>query len=239
MTPLDSIPAFRTLSPDSLAALARASRAVRYGAGALVRPQGTPARAVLLLLSGTVAAEHATAEGQLVWPERWTGPSIVDKPAVLDGGAWPSGLVAVTPCAGRLLPAERFLRLLEEERSVRGHVLAHLARTVLAGRRRLAQAVTLPAVARVAAFLGAHDPAAPDAAGAPPPDTAGVVVVPVTAGVVAWRGTQEHLGRVLGLSRVTVNRALGQLARRGAVELTPRGIVVTDRRRLHSAAADG
>jgi CRP-like cAMP-binding protein len=222
MTPLDSIPAFRTLSPDSLAAVARASRAVRYGAGALVRRQGTPARAVLLLLSGTVAAEHATAEGQLVWPERWIGPSIVDKPAVLDGGAWPSGLVAVTPCAGRLLPAERFLRLLEEERSVRGHVLAHLARTVLAGRRRLAQAVTLPAVARVAAFLSAHDPATPDA-----------------AGVIAWRGTQEHLGRVLGLSRVTVNRALGQLARRGAVELTPRGIVVTDRRRLHSAAADG
>lgn len=216
MTSLGTIPAFRALPPESLAAVSHASRSVRYGAGALIRPQGTPAHAVLLLLSGTVAVEHATADGTLVWPERWTGPSIVDKPAVLDGGAWPSGLVAVTPCTGRLLPAERFLRLLEDERSVRGHVLAHLAHTVLAGRRRLAQAVTLPAVARVAAWLGAQDPTDP----------------------VAWRGTQEHLGRVLGLSRVTVNRALGHLARRGAVHTMPRGVVVIDRHRLHSAAGD-
>lgn len=216
MTSLGTIPAFRALSPGSLAEVTRSSRSVRYGAGAVVRPQGTPARGVLLLLSGTVAAEHATVGGTLVWPERWTGPSIVDKPAVLDGGAWPSGLVAVTPCTGRLLTVDRFLRLLEEERSVRGHVLAHLAHAALAGRRRLAQAVTLPAVARVAAWLGAQDP----------------------ADRVAWRGTQEHLGRVLGLSRVTVNRALGQLARRGAVELTPQGVVVIDRRRLPLATDD-
>lgn len=124
MTSLGTIPALRALPPVSLAALTRGSRTVRYGAGALIRPQGDRAQGVLLLLSGTVAAEHATADGTRVWPDRWTGPSMVDKPAVLDGGAWPSGLVAVTLCTGRLLPGHRFLRLLDEERSVRGHVLA-------------------------------------------------------------------------------------------------------------------
>lgn len=77
--------------------------------------------------------------------------------------------------------------------------------------------MTLPAVAQVAAWLGAQDP----------------------ADRVAWRGTQEQLGRALGLSRVTVNRALGRLAGLGAIERTPRGVVVIDRGRLDSAAAGG
>ena len=208
MTSLAAIPALRALPPASLAAVGRASRTVRYGAGSFIRAPGTPADGVLLLLAGTVAAEHATVDGTPVWPDRWTGPSIVDKPAALDGGAWPSGLVAVTACTGRLLPRNRFLRLLEEESSVRRHVLAHLARDVLVGRRQLAQAVTLPAAARVAAWLANQ------------------------ADPVAWRGTQEQLGRVLGLSRVTVNRALSRLARAGAITLSPHGIVVIDRRRL-------
>nr|WP_230417251.1 helix-turn-helix domain-containing protein [Micromonospora tarapacensis] len=74
----------------------------------------------------------------------------------------------------------------------------------------LAQAVTLPAVAQVAAWLNAQDP----------------------SDRVAWRGSQEQLARMLGLSRVTVNRALARLTGVGAVRLTGQGIVVTDRRQL-------
>jgi len=54
---------------------------------------------------------------------------------------------------------------------------------------------------------------------------------------VAWRGSQEQPARLLGLSRVTVNRALARLARAGAVELTARGVVISDQRRLDACAA--
>ncbi|MEU8301174.1 Crp/Fnr family transcriptional regulator [Micromonospora sp. NPDC048909] len=216
MTSLDLIPALRALSPVELEAVARDSRAVRFGAGALIRPAGEQVSAVVLLLSGTVVATHAAPTGGEVWPDQWTGPAIVDKSAVLDGGRPSTGLVAITGVTARLLPRIRFLRLLDDEQSVRRHVLGQLARDAMASRRRLAQAVTLPAVARVAAWLNAQDP----------------------ADRVAWRGSQEQLARMLGLSRVTINRALARLTAAGAVRLTEQGIVIDDRGRLDFLSND-
>lgn len=210
MSSLAAIPAFRALPPAVLAALADDSRPMRLSADAVIRHPGDSPQAVVLLLSGTVVASYTGPTGAEVWPERWEGPAIVDKAPVLEGGRPLTGLVAKTESYARLLPRARFLRLLEEEKSVRRHVLNRLARDVLAVRQRLAQAVTLPAVSQVAAWLSAHD----------------------CAHTVAWRGSQEDLARVLGLSRVTVNRALARLARAGALRLTPYGIVVDDGQRL-------
>jgi CRP-like cAMP-binding protein len=150
-----------------------------------------------------------------VWTHQWTGPAIADKPATLDTGTPSTGLVAVTAVSARLLSRSGFLQLLDEQASVRSHVLGQLAGDVMAGRRRLAGAVTLPAVAQVAAWLYAREP----------------------AGRTVWRGSQEELARVLGLSRVTVNRALGRLAGAGVVAVTRHGVVVQDRERLAEYAA--
>jgi CRP/FNR family cyclic AMP-dependent transcriptional regulator len=214
MSSLASIPALRGLAPGALEALAGQTFPARFTAGAVLRPAGTVARSVVLLLSGTVVATHGSSTGAQMWPERWIAPAIVDKPAVLDGRPAATGLLATTAVSVRLLPRTGFLRLLEEQESVRRHVLAQLARDAMTGRRRLAQAVTLPAVAQVAAWLSEQNPDQP----------------------VAWRGSQEHLARVLGLSRVTVNRALALLTRAGAVELTTHGIVIADRARLAAFA---
>jgi CRP/FNR family cyclic AMP-dependent transcriptional regulator len=212
MTSLGAIPALRALPAAVLAATADQARAVRFPAGAVIRPAGQPAPGVVLMLSGTVVAAHPMAAGGEVWSERWVGPRILDKPAVLGGGVPSSGLVAVTAVTARLLPADRFIGLLQEHPSVRAHVLGHLAREVTAARDRLAEAVALPASARIAAWLHAQN----------------------TGDGVAWHGSQEHLARLLGLSRVTVNRALARLSRDGAIRRTSRGIVIADRARLES-----
>jgi CRP/FNR family transcriptional regulator, cyclic AMP receptor protein len=216
MSSLASIPALRAVTPAALRTLAGQARAASFGPGAVLRPAGEVARGVVLLLSGTVVATHVGSSGVEVWPERWVGPAIVDKPAVLGGGPPSTGLMAMSAISVQLLPRGAFLRLLEQEQSVRQHVLGQLARDAMAGRRRLAQAVTLPAVARVAVWLTEQ-----------------------SAGQrVAWRGSQEQLAHVLGLSRVTVNRALARLAEAGAVRLTTRGIVIADRTHL-DAFLDG
>jgi CRP/FNR family transcriptional regulator, cyclic AMP receptor protein len=214
MASLDSVPALESLPQGTLDAVTRDSRAVRLRPGTVIRPAGERAHSVVLLLSGTVAASHTASSGSEVWLDRWEGPSIADKAVVLDGRTPSTRLVAVTIVTGRLLPRARFLRLLEEEPTVRERVLARLAREVIDTRQRLAEAATLPAVARVAAWLGAQDPARP----------------------VAWRASQEQLARVLGLSRVTINRALARLAKAGAVELTSQGVAVVDRQRLATAS---
>ncbi|GIE74683.1 hypothetical protein Aph02nite_06330 [Actinoplanes philippinensis] len=209
MTSLSAVPALRDLPPDRLADLDRRSRATRFAAGDLLRPAGTCASDVVFLLSGTVVATHDSAGGAEVWPARWTGPAIADKPAVLSGEPSPTGLRATTVSTTRLLPAADFRCLLHDEPAVRDHVLAALARDAVAGRRDLVHSVTLPAVARVAARLLDEDPRR-----------------------TAWPGSQDELARALGLSRVTVNRALNRLSRAAAVRLTPGGVVVADRSRL-------
>ena len=212
MGSLASIPALRALAPTALAALAGRTRAARFAAGAVLRPAGEPARHVVFLLSGMVAATYGRPDGAEMWPERWIGPTIVDKPAVLDGRPCSTGLMAISTVSVRLLPRAGFLRLLEREPSVREHVLAQLARDAMTGRRRLVQAVTSPAVARIAVWLNEQD----------------------RDQHVAWSGSQDQLARFLGLSRVTVNRALARLAQAGAIRLTTRGIVIADRARLHA-----
>ncbi|PZF96022.1 hypothetical protein C1I99_17575 [Micromonospora deserti] len=175
----------------------------------MVRPAGAAPEAVLLLLTGTIVAAYAGPSGGQLWPARWDGPGIVDKPAILGGPAPSGALLALTPCAGLLLSQHRFLRLLDEHEPVRRHVTGRLAVDALALRERLAEAATLPAVARVARWM-------------------------LAAG--AWHGSQEDLARALGLSRVTVNRALGALARAAAVRLTSSGVRVADRSRLAAHA---
>lgn len=214
MTSLSSIPALRMLPQAVLEATTVQARPVRYPAGAVIRPAGQRASGVVLLLSGTVVAAHPTPIGTEVWSDRWTGPRILDKPAVLADDMPSYGLMALTTATARLLPAEGFSSLLENHPSVRAHVLGHLARDITAVRERLVQAVALSATSQVAAWLSAQDPTSE----------------------VVWRGPQEHLARLLGLSRVTVNRALVRLTREGAIRLTSHGIVIADRHRLAALA---
>lgn len=216
MSSLRSIPAFGGLDAGVLAAVARDSRPVCFDAGAVLRRAGQSADAVVLLLAGTVVASFLARSGAQMWPARWTGPAIVDKPAVLTGRAGSTSLVAATAGEARLLPRPRFLQLLADQPSVGRHVLGHLADDVLEQRRLLVAALTLPASGRVAGWL-----------------LATAVADPV-ADPIAWRGSQQQLGHLLGLSRVTVNRALRTLTRAGAVQQTPRGIRVLDRTLLAS-----
>ncbi len=89
MTSLAAIPAFAHLSRATQAALAGHTVGVRYRADAVVRPAGVPVDAALLLLRGTVVAAYRAPGGGQLWPVRWSGPAIVDKPTPL-GGPSPS-----------------------------------------------------------------------------------------------------------------------------------------------------
>jgi CRP/FNR family transcriptional regulator len=95
------------------------------------------------------------------------------------------------------------------------HVLRYLAHQVGQGRAALAARATGSALTRLAHWLlTASGP------GARP-------TVRLPAG-------QQGLAEELGLSRVTVNRALQQLARAGAVGLRPGAIIVLDPAELAS-----
>jgi CRP/FNR family transcriptional regulator len=126
----------------------------------------------------------------------------VDKAAVLDGGGHTATWVTTARSALRFVPAAEFLALVDVP-AVRAHVFARLAGQLRARQEDLVLTSFADAPTRVAAWL-----------------------VRAAAPRVLLPGAQQGLAEALGLTRVSVNRALGTLAREGLVAVEPGAVVV-------------
>lgn len=201
-------PFLSSLDADRRYRLWQRCRWNRWDAGAVIRGEGDPADGLLLLLDGAVALIRYTRAGDELRLASLQAPCAVDKAAVLRARDHSVTVVAGSDCVVAVLPRDALLDLLDREPEVRRHVLAHLAGEVHAHRERLAVAALGGGVERVAAWLltGLQQGGAGD---------------------VALPGSQDGLARELGLSRVTVNRALKQLERAGVLRVR-RGVVVVE-----------
>jgi len=191
-----------------------AAHPVRYfTTGDVLLHQGAPATQLLIMLDGQASAvvDHR-AGGRSRYP-LMSGPCVIDKAAVLSAGTYPATWVASTPGRALTLSAPSFWTLLRQQPAVREHVLRYLARQVGHGREALAALAAGTAVSRVARWL-----LAASASGAK-------TTVCLPAG-------QQGLAEELGISRVTVNRALRRLARTGIVSIRFRAVLVLDPVRL-------
>lgn len=198
---LRDVPLFAALPDDGLLRLWHASVPRRYGSGEVLRAQGAPADRLLVLLEGRTAATATTPGGRVVRFGTWDGPCALDKVALLDRAGHTATFTALAPCTVRAIARERFLTLLDDSAAVRAHVLRLLATQARAQQQRLTEAVTLPCEARLAAWL---------------------LAAPAEDGHVALDGGQRELADLLGVTRVTVNRALARLRRDGLIG-PPRG----------------
>ncbi|SCK10196.1 Crp/Fnr family transcriptional regulator [Streptomyces sp. WMMB 322] len=204
---LSGIPLLAGLPDDQLRTLWTDSLARDWPAGDALRNAGDPASHLVLLLRGRVAATAATRSGRVVRFGEWSGPCALDKVAVIDGHGHTATFTALTPCSIRTLPRDRFLAAIDDVPSVRGHVLRVLAGQARSQQEKLTATATMPAEARLAAWL--LNEAASDAGGS-----------------VRLPGTQQVLADLLGVTRVTVNRALSRLRRDGLIEFDRRTVTV-------------
>ncbi|ARX85932.1 MULTISPECIES: Crp/Fnr family transcriptional regulator [Streptomyces] len=206
---MGDVPLLGALPDDVLRDLWRASVPKAVAAGQVLRHEGDPAARLLLLLDGHVAATATSGSGRVVRFGEWAAPCALDKIAVIDGGGHTATLTALTPCVVRSLPRERFLDLVDDESSVRRHVLRVLAGSAREKQERLARTATLPAGARVAVWLLERTAALPGGGPVPLPG-----------------GTQQALAELLGVTRVTVNRALSRLRRDGLIDVRRHAVTV-------------
>lgn len=196
---LRDVPLLATLPDAGLTALWDASVPRRYDTGEILRAQDTPADHLLVLLEGRAAASATTTVGRVVGFGTWDGPCALDKVALLDGAGHTATFTALTPCAVRAVPRARFTALLDDSATVRAHVFRLLAAQARAQQDRLTDTVTLPCEARLAAWLLERTASERPAA------------------AVSLPGGQRELADLLGVTRVTVNRALSRLRRDGLV----------------------
>ncbi|TDC38683.1 Crp/Fnr family transcriptional regulator [Micromonospora sp. 15K316] len=215
---LARVPIFRTLDGARLDEIARRHPAGTVPAGVVLAHAGDPAEHLVVVESGTLSAAHDGRDGSRVRFATVTGPAVVDKAAVLAGGPHPLTWTTTTVCRTRRLPANLLHQLIDTVPSLRDHVLRHLSEQVNRDRRAVVRRASGRPDTRVASWL--------------------LEAGQGRAGRVALPGSQEGLGEEIGLSRVSVNRALRGLAAAGLLRVEPGAVVVIDPRGL-AALRDG
>lgn len=180
---------------DTWRPLAEGRTAQTYAPGQLIYLQDTEALQFYYILKGTVKCFLSSEDGDERTLTLHYGGDLIGEAAFFDGQPRVSSAVAVTKCELVTVDRPHLAAVFARHPDLAVSMLEYLARTI----RLLSAHVDgsfLQADRRIARHLLSL-----------PADERGVL-----------RCTHEEIGSSVGVSRVTVSRVLGELARAGAVE---------------------
>ena len=198
--------------------MADRSRARTITAGEILVGQGQPADHLIVLGTGALSSSYDTVHGRRLRFGEFSGPCVIDKAAILDERGYTATWTALTRARLFFLPSNDFRSLIDNVPALRQHVLSWLAHRLHDQQDDLLRAHFSSAVTRTAAWLTR-------AAGG-------------ARTRVPLPGAQQGLAETLGVSRVTVNRALQALAGEGLIKIEPAAVVILAPEQL-ARRADG
>ena len=213
---LAAVPLFSMLEEVRLEWLAERCPPRDLPEGATIAHAGDPARHLVILERGTLSAGYDTSYGSRVRFATATGPCVIDKAAVLGGGTHTATWTASATCRVRFLPADLLRDLIDEVPPLRDHIMRHLSEQVNRDRRARVRRASPQPVVHIADWIAES--------------------MRTQGSRITLPGAQQGLGEEIGLSRVTVNRALRVLAEAGAIRIEPGVVVVLNPERLIAAA---
>ncbi len=209
------VPLFAVMPPhvrDDLWSQVRVRRALR---GDTLISQGTATDLLHVLLHGEATSISVTSLGRSVSLARWTAPMIIDKVTMFTELHHPASVMADTSVTWCVIPFAAVQSALETSPSAQQHALANLASAAREARESFVDSAVRTTTARLARWL----------------------VVTTDVGVpVRLPRPQERLALQLGMTRVTLNRALHRFASQGLIELGGSEVVVVDPIRLRQLA---
>jgi CRP/FNR family transcriptional regulator len=201
-TVLSDVPLFAPLPPATLARLTAVSPPRTVPADTVVALRGTPAGHLVVAETGGLTAVHETESGHRRRLGEFPAPCAVDKAAVLDGAGHTATWITTATSRLRLVPAREFLALVNVP-EVRTHVFTQLATQLRTAQEDLVLTSFADAPTRVAAWL-----------------------VRAATPTVPLPGAQQGLAESLGLTRVSVNRALRTLTTEGLIQVNRSTVLV-------------
>jgi CRP/FNR family transcriptional regulator, cyclic AMP receptor protein len=212
------------LSADDREALASIGRPRRVPRGAWLMSEGEPIDTVVIVLRGRVKISTVTAEGTEVVCAVHGAGSVVGHYEALDGDSAgrAASAIALETVECRVLDAEDFRTFLKQRPEAAMALLRALVRDLRAANRRRSDVAAGDTTRHLARFLLEQLDLRHEAG--------------ATNGHIDVGLSQAELGGVVSASRAAVVRSLSALRKMGAVETSPRQIVVLDVAALRRAA---
>jgi CRP-like cAMP-binding protein len=212
---LARIPFFAGLDAPALERVAAGTRMRRFRRGEIIFHAGDPGDALFIIVSGEVKIALPSEEGDEAILATLRPGDVFGELALLDGAPRSATASALVATEVVLLPRDRFRELVATEPAVRDTLLASLAGELRRLTTHVEELHFLDMTGRVAARL---------------------VRLAREAGPVAVDGsirlrptlTQAELASMVGCTRQSVNKLLGQFADDGLVRVDRDGIVVID-----------
>jgi len=187
----------------------------RAAKGLVLFHQGSPCHTLYLLTAGQVHMLRASVGGQEVVLHAIHAGGLVGCAALFLGKRYPATARVASPSAELIeIDGREFLRLLNARPDLSRQMIGALAGRLAQLADRLESQRLVPSELRVARWLAEH-PAAQE--GAPAADP-----------VVRLAATKRALAQELGMTPETLSRALGKLARRGAIRVAGGSVRILD-----------
>lgn len=214
-TLLGSIPLFAGLSAEQLGKIAALAQVRTYTAREVVVNQGEPARALFAIVRGRLKVASSGPDGRDSVLGIMAEGEVFGEVALLDGGLRSATCTAIEPCELLVIDRAQFMDLLEKSPGIAVGLLH-----VLAGRlRRLSQrsedAAFLDVPSRLARSL--LDLATRFGERAPSQEIR-----------ISLKLSQQELGDLVGATRESVNKHLGEWTRQGFLKLQGGRLIISD-----------
>ncbi|WP_329018118.1 Crp/Fnr family transcriptional regulator [Micromonospora rifamycinica] len=211
------------LTADDQAVLLAAGAPRSWTPGDLLFRQGDAGTSVVLMLRGYVKVLGRKPDGRPMLLAVRVAGDLIGELAILDGEPRSASVVAAARAAGRVMPAATFRSLLRERPSIADAVHRSVtAKLRMANRHRVDVGgdLVLVRIARLIAHLG-------EVYGRPVPEGT-LIDLPLS---------HTDLAELVAAAEPSVQRALADLRRLGAVTVGYRKVVIRDRQALSTVAA--
>jgi CRP/FNR family cyclic AMP-dependent transcriptional regulator len=219
---LGRCPLFRGLDLESRAAIAAHLRSRRYRKGEVVFHEGDPGDALFVVVAGSAKVVVPSEEGGEAILATVRRGDFLGELALLDGAPRSASVVALDPTEMLTLPRDRFRALVAGEPAIRDALLASLASELRRLTTHVAELHFLDLAGRLAVGLArlAREHGRPDAGGGIRLDS------PLT---------QTDLGAMIGATRQSVNKLLGEFAAEGLIVMERDTLVIPSLEALEEA----
>lgn len=214
---------FAGMGEEAIRAMARTLRARRFRRGEVLFHEGDPGDALFVVASGAVKVAVPSEDGEEAILATLRRGDFLGELALLDGAPRSASAVALEATETLALPRDQFLALVATEPAIRDALLASLAGELRRLTTHVAELHFLDLTGRLAARLTRLA----EEHGQPLPGGGVRLDAPLT---------QSDLAAMIGATRQSVNKLLGEFEADGLLQMERDSIVVPNLDRLARAA---